>query len=277
MPGNPWPAVSRKRSRSVRSASSIAMMRYLPTCQAPKVAKRWGWRTSLMICKARSSSGPINSARHTNFSASSNPPGPVAFQTSPQPPRPSRSTSRYPSMGSAPASKVISIALASAFGSHPVEAPANACRDRQGAHSHCGRTQAEHRAAKYPDLRGLICAPTPAWGALKRPLVRRLHDGTTIAKHADTQSRAGVFNFHLNCGGSPGQASIILRSRLRAAGGRRSPGSIHSGAAGARGDKFRRRSPDGARVWVRSVAWVSPFGPVPPGSDRSEAPNGRGR
>src|SRR5208337_2847212 len=127
MPGNPWPAVSRKRSRSVRAASSIAMMRYLPTCQAPKVVKRWGWRTSLMICKARSSSGPIDSARHTNFSASSNPPGPVAFQTSPQPPRPSGSTSRYPSMGSAPASKVISIALASAFGSHPVEAPANAC------------------------------------------------------------------------------------------------------------------------------------------------------
>ena len=59
MPGNPWPAASRKRSRSVRSASSIAMMRYLPTCQAPKVAKRWGWRTSLMICMARSSGCPI--------------------------------------------------------------------------------------------------------------------------------------------------------------------------------------------------------------------------
>src|SRR5271157_3171997 len=37
--------------------------------------------------------------------------------------------------------------------------------------------------------------------------------------------------------------------------------NIHSIAAGL-GAKVGRRSPDGARVWVRSVAWVSPSGPV---------------
>src|SRR5690606_15153205 len=46
----------------------------------------------------------------TNLTALLSPPGATAFQTSPKPPLPSRSTSRYPSIGSVPTCGWITIA-----------------------------------------------------------------------------------------------------------------------------------------------------------------------
>src|SRR5208337_2589380 len=81
----------------------MPMIRRSSVVQAPKYARRLGWRTARKIRRLSSSRSPSLHERRTSLSATGSPPGPSAHQTSPAPPTPSRSTRRKPGTGSAPA------------------------------------------------------------------------------------------------------------------------------------------------------------------------------
>ena len=107
MPTMPRARHSRNRSHKFRSASSITMMS-CPSMMSNRSSDRmYGWRICLTRCRALSScsaglpsSSALSRSPNTNFIALCRPPGASTFQTSPNPPRPSRSRSLYPGSGS---------------------------------------------------------------------------------------------------------------------------------------------------------------------------------
>ncbi len=68
---------------SVRSPSSIAIIRTSSDRQIPEMPVRWGWWMFFIRSSDRTSTSPIPSPRGMNLMATWTPPGPIAFQTSP--------------------------------------------------------------------------------------------------------------------------------------------------------------------------------------------------
>jgi hypothetical protein len=62
------------------------MIKRFSDCQVPNVASRLGWRIERITSRARSSTSPVLTLSRTALSATPNPPGPTASQTSPKPP-----------------------------------------------------------------------------------------------------------------------------------------------------------------------------------------------